>query len=70
MVRMPISMWEGVSKGSEKLGISAMEWIRRAIQEKIDKNDTGEDREYVTVDEVRDIIREELRNYEPEEEEK
>lgn len=70
MVRMPISMWEEVSKGSKELGVSAMEWIRRAIQEKIDRNGNDKDRIYVTADEVREIIRKELRNYERVEEEK
>lgn len=41
-----------------------MEYMRRAIRERLDRDADGDQRVYVTPEQVREIIREELRNYE------
>lgn len=47
-----------------------IEFIRRASREKLDRDKEGSENIYITKDQVREIIREELRNYERVEEEK
>ena len=68
--RLPAALVDEINEYLEKTGMPLIEFIRRASREKLDRDKEGSENIYITKDQVREIIREELRNYERVEEEK
>lgn len=69
-IRMPESMWKAVVEASARSGISAMEYMRRAIQKELDYDKDHDKKEkddlLLTEEQIRSLIREEMVNVEEE----
>lgn len=67
-IRMPESMWKDVVEASARSGISAMEYMRRAIQKELDHDKDhdkkGKDDLLLAEEQTRALIREEMVNVE------
>lgn len=67
-IRMPESMWKAIVEASARSGISAMEYMRRAIQKELDHDKDhdkkGKDDLLLTEEQTRALIREEIGNVE------
>lgn len=68
-IRISTRLREDSERCAINAGISHAEWIRRALQAQVER-DTNNNQLSVTIDQVREIIREELRNYERVDEER
>ena len=67
-IRMPESMWKAIVEASARSGISAMEYMRRAIQKELDHDKDhdkkGKDDLRLTEEQTRALIHEEIGNVE------
>lgn len=61
-IRMPESMWKDVVEASARSGISAMEYMRRAIQKELDHDKKGKDKLSLIEEEVRSLITEQTQS--------
>lgn len=58
-IRMPSSVWEEILSITEPRGMTAMEWIRRAIKDGIEREKTG-GAPQVSREELKELIKEVL----------
>lgn len=65
-IRMPESMWKDVVEASARSGISAMEYMRRAIQKELDHDKDhdkkGKDEPLLTEEQTRSLITEQTQS--------